>query len=147
MNISDADPGSAAIASVSAANRAESSPAKLPEETFHLPPVDFNDSRDVQFDSVLNVTGGITREEYPYSTEEEGSEPRYSSSETDIPLPPSDEGGDTPRAVGGVGEDGEGQKDAVQEAIAEVSADFVSGNLSVSLSQHTLEATSSDKVE
>ena len=120
----------AAIAAVGVANQAEAATSKPPGETFHLPAIDFSDSRDSgQFDDLhFSSAGGITKEEYLLSTEEEGSEFRYSSSETDIPLPLSDDGGDT-RGPMDQEDDGEIQRDAIQEAIAEISADFVSGNL------------------
>ena len=92
------------------------------------------------------MTGGVTKEGYLFSTEDEGSEFRYSSSETDILLPQSEDGGDTLDGTDPGEDDGEARRDALHDAIAEVSADFVSGNLSVSLSQHTLETTSPHKV-
>ncbi|XP_033632954.1 uncharacterized protein LOC117294586 isoform X1 [Asterias rubens] len=137
----------AAIAAVSAANQSKTS---VPQgDAYHLPAVDFQDSRDSgQFEDLpltSAMTGGVTKEGYLFSTEDEGSEFRYSSSETDILLPQSEDGGDTLDGTDPGEDDGEARRDALHDAIAEVSADFVSGNLSVSLSQHTLETTSPHK--
>ncbi|XP_054766416.2 uncharacterized protein LOC129273414 [Lytechinus pictus] len=80
---------------------------------------------------------GLAKGTFPFVEEDESA---AMSSDTDIPIPLSDNE-DNESGFPGDAEDFGMSKDAVQEAIAEVSADFVSGVLAMSVSQHSVDGT------
>ena len=110
------------------------------EKRYDIPPLNLDASMESQdggqFRQEVDATGGITRESFPFVESDAGSSTMMSS-DTDIPIPLSDvedNEGNIPDAIEELDENL--VNDAVQEAIAEVSADFVSGALSIS--QHSL---------
>ncbi|XP_072026974.1 LOW QUALITY PROTEIN: uncharacterized protein [Amphiura filiformis] len=102
--------------------------------------------------SIVDLTGGISREQFPEDETQE-DEDEQSGRKIDISDAHSDKGevpderrGDQ-RVQGGlqVGQR-ERHQNVVQEVIAEVSAECAGGNLSISLSQHSMESTSSSEL-
>ncbi|XP_071494845.1 uncharacterized protein [Diadema antillarum] len=107
-----------------------------------IPPLNLAAHMDSQEGDMLRPpaddSGGITKEMSPFVEDDEGT---MMSSDTDIPIPFSDadeNDGSTSEGAGAFG--GSMVKDAVQEAIAEVSADLVSGALSMSISHHEVDS-------
>lgn len=105
-----------------------------PVERFAPLPLNLDTSLDSQDGDKFR---GLAKGTFPFLEEDESA---AMSSDTDINIPLSDNEDNE----SGFPEDAEDfgvSQDAVQEAIAEVSADFVSGVLSMSVSQHSVEVT------
>ncbi|XP_070539643.1 uncharacterized protein [Ptychodera flava] len=123
------------------------------EESFEIPQVEYSDSQDSDHPAVRgshvddnegaqDSDAGITREGFPELTSDD-SDQLMSTSDVSIPMgtgtsstPTTDtESGDrTAQTVVEMP-----SQPAVSEAIAEISADFASGNLNVSLSQYPID--------
>ncbi len=100
--------------------------------------------------SIVDITGGITREIFPDDeTQEEEDTSSRKMDTSDSHAEKVESANESDRRVRGgrlqVGER-ERHQNVVQEVIAEVSAECASGNLSISLSQHSMEASSSSEL-